>query len=176
MNRSLEVADYEIFDMHEINGSSYTANKPLIQPVAILDDNYFRDDIYPKNYRTYPLAGNIVFRNRDTALLGLYPVRAIPLMNTYLSEVQAGIENGYAKNRLPYIYNLPEVYKCDFMDLQNQVVNRYLGSPQAYQFDYLINGYYPFIRQGRYKVIYQYVLPGGKTGSSKIIEYENFIR
>nr|HPI00203.1 hypothetical protein [Chitinophagaceae bacterium] len=69
-----------------------------------------------------------------------------------------------------------EIYKNDFLDIQNQIVNKYLGSGQAMQFDYLINGYYPFIRRGIYRVKYQYVLPDGKLGSSKVIGYENPIK
>ncbi|HPI00442.1 MAG TPA: hypothetical protein PK772_08930, partial [Chitinophagaceae bacterium] len=84
INLQTEVADYEMFDIHELVGSAYTANKPLIQPFAILDDNYFTEDIFPRNYKTYPLAGDVTFKNRDTTLLGLYPIRALPLMTNYV--------------------------------------------------------------------------------------------
>jgi hypothetical protein len=114
--------------------------------------------------------------NRDTADLGFKPVRAMPLRNTYLGEVSNDNFNGYAKTRLPFIYNLPQIYKQDFLDLQNQVVNKFLGTSQQQQYGYLINGYFPFIRQGNYKVRYQYVLPNGKPASSAIVEYQNPIK
>jgi hypothetical protein len=167
---------YEVFDVPEIKGSAFTANKPLVQATAILDDAYFIQDIFPKNYQKYPLDGTIILNNRDTAEFGFPPVKALPLMNVYLGEISNDNFNGYAKTRLPFIYNLPQIYKQDFLDLQNQVVNKFLGTSRQQQYEYLINGYFPFMRQGNYKVRYQYVLPNGKAASNAIFEYQNPIK
>jgi hypothetical protein len=167
---------YEVFDLPEIIGSIYTGNQPLVQATAVLDDAYFTQDIFPKNYKQYPLAGSIELTNRDTTELGLLPVKALPLMSIYAGELGDDNFNGYAKTRMPFIYNLPQIYKQDFLDLQNQVVNKFLGTSQQQQYEYLINGYFPFMRQGNYKVRYQYVLPNGKPASSAIFEYQNPIK
>ena len=167
------IQPYEAFDLPEIAGCDYTAGQPLVSAAAILDDDYFKADIDPRNYQNYPLAGSIVLTNRDTSLAGFLPVRALTLSGTYLTELQNGISNGTAGTSLPFIYNLPMVYKLDFLDLQNQVVNRFLGTSMQGKYEYLINGYYPFIRQGNYKVQYQYVLPDGTKGSNAIFNYPN---
>lgn len=167
------VRTYEVFDLPEMTGSDYTAGAALIQPSAFTDDDYFKLDIFPRNYQNYPLAGDIMISTRDTTLAGLPPLRALTLSDVYLAELQSNIYNGAASTSLPFIYNLPLVYKEDFLDLQNQVVNRFLGTPQQKQYEYLINGYYPFIRQGNYKVVYQYVFPDGTKGSHAIFNYPN---
>ena len=167
------VTPYEVFDLNEMTGTDYTAGQPLVQPVAVPDDVYYQQDIFPRNYQNYPLAGSIVISTRDTSLAGFPPLRALTLSNAYLSELQSNIYNGSASTSLPFIYNLPLTYKEDFLDLQNQVVNQFLGTPEQKQYEYLINGYYPFIRQGNYKVKYQYVFPDGTKGSSAVFNYPN---
>ena len=167
------VQPYEVFDLPEIQGTVYTNNQPLLQAAAILDDPYYNLDIYPLVYQRYPLAGDLLITNRDTTAEGFPPVRALTLNPTYLAELQAGNYNGYSRTSMPLIYNLPEAYKEDFLDLQNQVVNKYLGTPQQAVYEYIINGYYPFIRQGNYKVLYRYVLPDGTIGSSALVIYPN---
>lgn len=82
----------------------------------------------------------------------------------------------WIKERLPYVYGLPLIYKDDFIDLRNQVVTRFLETDQLPKYEYLINGWFPFIRYGKYKLKYQYVLPGGDYGSGAVVEYRNPIK
>lgn len=168
------VAQAEAFDLNDLQGSKYTDNKPLVQPEAILDNAYFLDDIYPIAYKTYPIAGNIQF-TRDTTLFGFIPKRALPVLPGYLSAIEsANMTDGLVKTTLPYEYDLPRIYKEDFSDLQNQVVNRYLhySQPPA-EYLYLVDGHFPFLRKGTYKVNYQYVIPGGTKGSAYTVTYTN---
>ena len=171
------VTGAEPFDLNELTGTDYTDNIPLVQPAAITDDEYFRSFIYPLNYKNYPVAGDIAITERDTATLGFVPVRSLPVSLVYQSLVSQGnftdpLVTGY----LPYIYDLPRIYKQDFSDLQYQVVSRYLGTPQQKDYEWLINGYYPMMQQGYYKVNYQFIIPGGIKGSSHIVQYYNPIR
>ncbi|OQP49763.1 hypothetical protein A4H97_28140 [Niastella yeongjuensis] len=171
------VTGAEPFDINELLGSDYTNNMPLVQPVAITDDAYFQTFIYPLNYKDYPVAGSIAIAERDTTLLGLVPVRALPVSLSYQSLIQQGnFTDRQVTGYLPYVYDLPRIYKQDFQDLQTQVVDRYLGTPQQKQYEWLINGYFPIMRKGNYKVNYQFVIPGGIKGSSQLIQYYNPIQ
>jgi len=100
-------------------------------------------------------------------------VRALPVNPAYLAGIEAGNYNGAAQTTVPFIYNLPETYKGDFLDLQNQVVNKYLGTPEQALYSYIIMGYYPFISTGSYEVKYQYILPDGTPGSTALFNYPN---
>jgi hypothetical protein len=171
------VSTYEPFDLAELTGTSHTSNKALVQPYALVDDAYFIEDIFPRNYKVYPVGGDIRVSHRDTATLGLYPVRSLPVSLSYLSQIEQGnYSNAQVTQRLPYIYDLARIYKADFIDLQNQVVNRFLGTSRQGQYEWLIMGYFPFIRQGLYQVKYQYILPDGKPGSSAVVSYHNEMR
>lgn len=171
------VTGAEPFDINELSGTDYTDNVPLVQPAAITDDEYFRSFIYPLNYKNYPVAGDIAISDRDTVELGFVPVRALPVSLAYQSLVtQGNFTDPAVTGYLPYLYDLPRIYKQDFLDLQYQVVSRYLGTPQQKDYEWLINGFYPMMRQGYYKVNYQFVLPGGIKGSSHIVQYYNPIK
>ncbi|QPH39430.1 hypothetical protein [Pedobacter endophyticus] len=170
------VAQYEAFDLAEITGTAYTASKPLLRPIALLDNNYYQQDIKPLNYEKYPIAGDITL-DRDTAQLGLAPVRALPILLSYQANVEQGNFNTQSVNqRLPYIYDLPRIYKADFQELQSQVVNRFLGTPQQQQYEWLINGHFPFMREGNYRVQYRFMLPNGSAGTSAVVNYNNPIK
>lgn len=170
----LEIKPSEPFDLTELTGMATSDFKPLVQPVATLDDAYFTYDIYPNLYKNYPLAEGLHLTHRDTAAYGLKPARALPVLHSYLMDAEAGATR--LQTRLPYVYNLPHVYKLDYLDLQNQIVNKFLGLPGLSQYSYFITGRYEFIRYGTYRVRYQYVLPGGQKGSSAIVEYANPIK
>jgi hypothetical protein len=83
---------------------------------------------------------------------------------------------GITTTRVPYIYDLPDVYHQDFIDLQTQVVNTFLGTEQQNRYASIIMGGYPMIRAGNYPVKFQYILPNGKRGSSAIFIYTNPIK
>jgi len=177
INLQKQVNTYEPFDLAEIAGTNYTNSKPLLQPVALLDNAYYQQDIYPRNYEKYPVAGNIVIANRDTTTLGLAPVKALPVSLNYLSNVEQGNFNtAFVNQRMPYIYDLARVYHDDFLDLQSQVVNRFLGTAEQAQYEWLINGYFPFIREGMYKIQYRFILPDGKAGTAAVVNYNNPIK
>ena len=168
------ISEAEAFDILDLVGSKHTGNQPLVQPVAMLDDPYFTKDIYPLNYKNYPVAGNIRITNRDINDYGLVPAKAMTKMNSYLSLVEQGnVNDMVVKINLPYLYDLPRIYKADFSDLQNQVVNRFLDTPKKWDYAWLINGSYPMIRHGHYNVNYQYVLPGDIKGTSYVVKYFN---
>ena len=176
INFTQGVSNGEAFDLPELAGTDYTAGMPLVQPYAIVNDAYFTQDINPLFYAGLPYE-DITITERDTAELGFLPLRALPISLGYLSLVENGnLTDQQVTQWLPYIYDLPSIYKADFHDIQNQLVNRYLGTPRQKDFEKIINGYYPFIREGFYQVNYQFVLPGGTKGSASVVRYQNEIR
>ena len=101
------VSPYEAFDVPEISGTMYTSGKPLLQPVALLNNTYYSSDIFPLNYQKYPINGNIYISNRDTVELGLHPVKALPISLSYQTAIEQGNFNSqFANQTLPYIYDL----------------------------------------------------------------------
>ncbi len=183
INLQSEANQDEVFDIAEITGSDYTKKQPLIQPVATLKDEYFMQYVGPRYYTLYPLFG-LTLTNRDSTLLGLPPDRALPLINAYVTELQNNNVNGLVKTRLPYIYNVTQVYKQDYSDLQTQFISKRLKYWSSWDPNYQYTNYlyyfttynFPFMLQGRYGMRYQYVLPDGTKGSSGVIEYENPIK
>jgi hypothetical protein len=168
-----DVGEYEGFEVAEMTGTNYTGYKPMVNVEAVMEDAYYTSDINPLLYAKYPIDNDIFINNRNTDELGVTPSKALILTPTYLAEASTGKVTSWIKTRLPYIYDLPQVYKLDFTELQYKVVNRYLGKPDASKYSYLINGHFPFIRYGTYKVQYQYVLPDGTKTSSAVLEYHN---
>jgi hypothetical protein len=170
-----ETRDMEPFDLAELTGTMLSDSKPLISAQATLEDPYYKEKIYPLIYQDYPVQGMIRIKNRKTDEYGVPPAKALPLMTTYLNRIESGEFSGLVTKNFPYYYNLPEVYKTDFIDLQSQVVNSYLGNSSNPAYKRFAAGYFPFILPGYYKIKLQYVLPGGTQGTSSTFDYYNFI-
>ncbi len=173
----LKVAQYENFDVPEVLGTTYTADKPMVYGEAILSDNYYKRQIYPLNYKNYPLDGNITV-NRDENILGVPPVRGLDVPNWYSFYLRENPTSPYVTQRYPLMYNLPFYYKADFLHLQYTMVNRYVnaGSQQATLYEkygYLIEGVFPALPLGTYKTYLIYRTPGNVHSSRFEIKFRN---
>lgn len=166
---------YEPFDVPEITGTSYTSDAPLVVATAVPDDNHYRQDVYPMLYRDYPVANTITLY-RDTTELGLYPRRAMAVQSYYVIAADTDISGSDLNTRLPYNYDLSRVYHRDFIDLQAKVVNKFLGTSNQRQYEYIIMGTFPMLRYGPYNVHFQYMLPNGSKGSAGVFSYFNPIK
>jgi hypothetical protein len=171
-----ETADMEPFDLTDLKGTTQSENKPLIDVSATLEDSYYKNKIYPLIYQEYPIDGSIRVKNRDENIFGIPPVKDLPLMTSYLSQMEANQTNGFVTKHFPFYYNLPQAYKSDFTDLQNQVVNSNLQNTSKPSFQKFLKNGFPFISSGNYKIKMQYVMPGGEKGTTATFEYENFIK
>jgi hypothetical protein len=169
-----QITGGEPFEMAELKGTTFTAEKPLVRPSAKLTDDYYREDIHPFIYERYPVEDIKLTREGD--ILGVPPVRAINISTKYLTEIENDNFLGAAKQYFPYIYYVPQIYKEDYIDLQRKIVNRFMGTPQAKQYGYIINNSYRLIRTGYYVVNFQYVLPDGTPGTNGDFTYYNFIK
>ncbi|WP_299104227.1 hypothetical protein [uncultured Tenacibaculum sp.] len=172
-----DVEKSERLDALELEGGEYSGYKPMVVVEATLDDSYYKNRIYQLIYKNYPLEPEFTV-NRDTELLGLPPRKGVDILTWYVPYLKQRPTYSLLDIRIPFRYHLPYYYKKDFIDIQYKVVNKYLGDPTKYsteivKYDYIINGVFPAIRSGKYKVKMQYVMPGNKLGSSTTFKYKN---
>jgi len=60
------------------------------------------------------------------------------------------------------------------MAIQYKIVNKYLNSQNQSmieKYNYIINGSFPMIRDGKYNIKLNYTLPGGQAGTSSIFTF-----
>jgi len=163
----------EPFELMEIVGIDKNQNVPLISAEAILDDAYFKEEISPLIYSGYPLESDLTF-DRNTAVLGIPPVKAIEVMSWYQDYAMNMPTSFMLKEYLPFRYNLPYYYKTDFVQLRYKIVNKYvntLNQSMIAKYNYVINGQFPYIRKGTYNIKLNYTLPGGQAGTSSVFTY-----
>ncbi|MDR1153524.1 MAG: hypothetical protein LBL04_02340 [Bacteroidales bacterium] len=172
INLQYSIAGGEAFDLSELTGTEYTAGEPLVQVEAVLTDAYFTQSINPLLYRDYPQASGISITNRDTEVLGLPPVKALKVGNSYLTDVERGNFSNMAARYFPYVYDLPSVYYDDFKDLEKQAVNRYRYSPSVALLP-LVRENFPSISRGDYRIRLQYVMPGNVKGTQAVFDYHH---
>lgn len=171
-----QIADHEPFDLPELEGTKTTANKPLVLVEAVLDDAYFKEEINPILYQPYPFDG-ITIDDRDTETYGIPPKKAVPVKSYYLNFVSYNVNQNQTRTAFPYYYLLSKVYRDDWRDLTNQIVNQIAsGSPIKPEAKRLIDSIFPSMKKENYNINMQYILPGGMTGSSAIYKFKNTLR
>ena len=166
------IDNQEAFDLIELRGNEYSGSKPLVVASAVLDDNYYKKEIYPLIYDNYPFGGTLEV-NRETDKVGVPPVQGVEPMTwyiTYLENDYTGEINQYN----PYRYNLTYYYLQDFEDLSYQLVNSDLPWQTNPQYIKIVTEAFPYMRKGKYKTTFKYVLPGQvKTGRENLVKYTN---
>lgn len=173
---SIKVSDYEYLSKMEILGNTYTGNTPLIYAQAVLNDTYYKQQIYGLLYEHYPLDENIRV-NREEAILGLPPIRSFYIGNEYLANIDNHPNSVWVKNRIPFVYNLPYQYKLDMVHLRNKIAHRYShtgGDQTAYDhYNYLIESSFPALPLGKFKAQLIYRTPGNLYQKGYRITYSN---
>ncbi|MCG8207860.1 hypothetical protein [Tenacibaculum finnmarkense] len=164
----------EPFDLLELRGNKYSGNAPLVVVRAVLDDSYYKNQIYPLLYHNYPLMGKIKV-SRDTNKIGVPPVEAVEPISWYLDNLEDGYTNDISFYN-PYRYNLTYYYYEDYEDLRYQLVSlkpaiNWQSNPR---FEKMIIKAFPSMRRGKYKTTFKYVLPGKvKQGRNNSVKYIN---
>jgi hypothetical protein len=169
------ISSQEAFEVVDLTGTTYSANKPLINASATLQDDYFGLDINPNIYLSYPFGGKYELTNRNITELGNPPVKALPLNTYYMMSIENDVNQEWTKQNFPFKYNLPLVYKEDWMNLYNQIINDQVNgtittSHPAYS---LISKDYLFMRGGFYNVSIKYCLPGDKKTANFYYRFKN---
>lgn len=164
---NVRTRSYELFDSSEVFGSSYTGNQPLLSFQSLQTDSYYMNAVFPKLYKDFPYsqAGSIQIKNRDINQYGFPPVKALYHDPEYELDPL----------RMPYIDGLTDVYRNDYRDMQDQLMNKYVSG------NYGLSQVYPQFFSGRFpeaplntieQIEFQYVLPGSNNGSKGIINYK----
>jgi len=167
----------EPFDEIEIIGNAKTMFVPLVNVEAILDDSYYKNEIFPLIYQGYPLEADLQF-DRNASTLGVPPTKGVETLAWYQDYLINNPTSFMLKEYLPYRYNMPYYYKTDFVNLRYKVVNKYINSlnqQMITKYDYIINGKFPYIKQGNYNIKLNYTLPGGQLGSSSVFTFNKSI-
>lgn len=169
------ISSQEAFDMAELNGVTYSDNKPVITAESKLNDQYYSTDIYPYLYQNYPLNNTYSITNRDVNELGVIPAKAIPLNAYYRSSIENDVNQSWTKGNFPFKYNMSLLYKQDWVDLNNQIINDYVNGDANTELlaKRFINANYLFMRYGNYEIVMKYNLPGDKQANEFTYKYKN---
>jgi hypothetical protein len=165
----------EAFEVADLTGTLYSANKPLINASSTLQDDYFGIDINPNIYSSYPFGGTYEITSRDITAFGNPPSKALPLNAYYMMSIENDVNQTWTKQNFPFKYNLPLIYKEDWMNLYNQIVNDQVNgiittTHPAYS---LVSKDYLFMRGGFYNVSIKYSIPGDKKTSNFYYRFKN---
>lgn len=169
------ISSQEAFDIVELNGATYSDNKAVITAESKLNDQYYTTDMYPYLYKDYPLNGTFSITNRETSEFGIIPAKAIPLNAYYMTSIENDVNHSWTKVNFPFKYNMPLLYKQDWVDLNNQIVNSFInGEPGvAALAQKFINSNFLFMRYGNYEILMKYNLPGNKQANEFVYKYRN---
>jgi hypothetical protein len=169
-----EITSGEPFDVIELAGTEFSGNNPLLKVEATMDDEYFTTIINPLIYTDYP-PGNINITTREKEPYGIPPSRAVLVNSAYRTQIENNNYNELARKYFPYIYDLPRIYKDDYINLRGQIINHWQNNPPA-GLERFYQDSFPFIIFGYYNIRLQYVLPGKTSGTKQTFIYYNFIK
>ncbi|CAL2079715.1 conserved protein of unknown function [Tenacibaculum sp. 190524A02b] len=162
----------EPFDLVELRGNDFSGSLPLVVAKAVLDDSYYKNKIYPLIYKDYPIEGEITV-TRETDKVGVPPIEGVEPMTWYLTHLENDF-NDRVVEYSPYKYNLTHYYLQDFEDLRYQLLNSNIAWETNARYESLILKAFPYMRKGKYKTTFKYILPGQvKEGKMKSVKYIN---
>jgi hypothetical protein len=168
------ISSDEAFDIVDLKGGNYSDNKPFITAQSKLNDQYYILDIYPYLYMDYPLNSNYFIKNRDIDDLGIIPAKAITLNSSYITNVENDVNQSWTMRNFPFKYNMPLLYKQDWDDLNNQIINDYVnGNSNELIIKRFLASNYQFMRYGNYEIVMKYSLPGDKQANEFTYKYKN---
>lgn len=168
------IEENEGYEEVELIGGEYTSNQPLIQAEAKLNDNYFTKDINPILYAIYGASSAYAIQ-RDPSIYGYEPSKAIIVSTSYLSSVQNNTNVNWRKTKFPYRYDVPILYKEDYVSVRDRVLNDYFKGALSGNTNMLsiLDNEFLVMRGDNYDVEFRYVLPGGKLNSTYTFSYKN---
>jgi len=140
-----KINEFEGFDLVELEGSSFSNHKPLIFREALLNDRYFKEDIFPIIYNQYPIHNKYSF-TRNIEEFGRIPKKSIPIIGSYLDGLRHNTDISLRRTKFPYMYDAVLTF---------------------------LNNSYKFMRKGSYSIQLDYVLPGELSKSSKNYNFKN---
>ena len=170
----LKLEKYENFEVSEVLGSKYTGGVSMIYGEAVLNDNYYKKDIFPIAYDGYPIDGIGV--NRDPEIFDVPPVKSMPVPNWYEFYLKNQPDNPYVTNRYPIIYDLAKIYRADFMHTKLTLKLRYEANEDPAYFKrykhILSTERFPALKKEKYDTKLIFRTPGNIHTSSAPMRFE----
>ncbi|TQO39254.1 hypothetical protein GQ41_3926 [Arenibacter algicola] len=170
----LQLEKYENFEISEVLGSEYTGGIPMIFGEAVLNDKYYKNDIYPITYKGYPIDG--IYFDRNPEILGVPPVKAMTIPNWYEFYLMNQPHNVYITNRYPLIYDLPSVYRADFIHTKLNLKSRYEENENVEYFNkykhIITTTRFPVLKKETYDTKLIFRSPGNIHTSSAPMRFE----
>ena len=166
------ISQNEPFDLAELKGNEFTGGKPVVVARAVLDDSYYKKQIYPLLYANYPLEGEISV-TRKTDEVGVPPVEAVQPLSWYVTYLENEF-TGETSLFYPYSYNVTNYYWYDYEDLRYQILDSDIQWRNNPRYEKMIKEVFPYMRKGKYKTTFSYVLPGSvQKGKEEVVKYVN---
>ena len=170
---SMQMKGAELLDAYELSGNNNPNVKPMIQLASQQNASWYTNNLKPLMYNQYPIDNVININIRDTAVMGLVPVKAVYFQQSNStkvlsnSEVSSGTAAGIG-GIASVVYDVSWYASKDHGDLRQQCAARmtYVKNPSTTLVN-LVNSNFPNVSQGTYTVRAVYVLPGtGQVTSS----------
>ena len=165
----------EPFDLFEKYGK---ANEfaPLVKAQANLENTaWYNNLIYPSVYKDYPMSSNFSITDRDAAILGVPPVRAIDnfQLEKYaeMSTDMASTESVLNKTSelVTFDYNLASAIDFDAGELKTKVANSLTnGGAVTSRIKSLLEYVSPLLTKGNYYLDVSYTLPAKNITTSTV--------
>ncbi len=164
----------EYFDSVELVGSEYTGEEPLVKVEALMNDA-FANKFKKLFYDSYPVDGITLNRAVNTENnVGIPPLRALPIIQSYLTYLDKQKWNPKLKELFPYQYDLFRYYSNDWYEIVCKATNKYHDTDfeaMPNEIKAIISSRFGVIPVGKYGVKVSYMMPGNKKGSSATIDY-----
>ncbi len=170
----LNTNSYEPFDLVELIGNEYTANKPLVNIESDLQDSRYKEYMYPHLYQHIPYPEGVTISNRDVSIYGTPPAKAFIIKDNYVRALESeDYASSSVTQQFPYIYALFTSYENDYYDIGNQLANKFLGrSNNPDYINYLLQWGMTSIPAGIYGTKLQYKFPNQNNGSTANLNYK----
>jgi hypothetical protein len=169
------ISSNEYFDKTELAGSAYTGNTPLIEVTATLDDG-FAGKFKSLFYNGYPVEGIRLDRASSAeSNVGIPPAKALPIANSYLTYLDSRKWEPMLKSIFPYNYDVFRYFRADWYDIYSKAAKMYATGNRSPKIAELTASQFGIIPAGTYTVHVKYVMPGGKAGSGRTVNY-NFTK
>lgn len=165
----------EYFESAELVGSAYTANQPMIELTATMEDT-FAQQFKSLIYDVYPVDGMTLMRANDSENnAGIPPIKGFSVFPSYLQFLGSDKGHRMLTEVFPYTYDLFKYYKSDWYELVSKAANKYINIPAVNRpqtVNQLLQSNFGTIPKTKYKIKARYILPGGKNGTETTIDYE----
>lgn len=163
----------EPFSYEEIYGGD--SFEPLVQLEADLSNvPWFSEKIFPLLYNNYPIHGLLSIANRDVGVLGVVPSKAVFVYQyPYNIVLESRDLPAFPTTVGRFDYYLAWYMYNDFVDLSNQAARYSAARGKTPETDRLLQATFPAIMRGEYKVNVRYVIPGGRSASTRVLRVFN---